>query len=80
MLLEGRAQGFHIDYFPKGHSPTDFDRWAAVAIEENVEGIEPCHAVCTHTSYVVRLRCRSQQSQRTLLRKFVSNRRVFGSP
>ncbi|CAM9861380.1 unnamed protein product, partial [Laminaria digitata] len=34
MLQEGRAQGFHVDYFPKGHGPTDFDRWAGVALEE----------------------------------------------
>ena len=60
MLLEGRAQGFHVDYFPKGHSPTDFDRWAAATFDENAGGIEPCHALCTHTGYVVRLRWRSQ--------------------
>lgn len=42
MLQEGRVQGFHVDYFPKGHGPTDFDRWAAAALEENAEGAEPC--------------------------------------
>lgn len=37
MLAEGSAQGFHVDYFFKGHGPTDFLRWAAAAAatEEN---------------------------------------------
>ncbi|CAM9653725.1 unnamed protein product [Ectocarpus fasciculatus] len=35
MLAEGTAQGFHVDYFFKGHGPTDFLRWAAAAAEES---------------------------------------------
>ncbi|CAN0142041.1 unnamed protein product [Scytosiphon promiscuus] len=34
MLLDGEAQGFHVDYFPKGHGPTDFVRWATATQEE----------------------------------------------
>ncbi|CAM9994866.1 unnamed protein product [Scytosiphon promiscuus] len=34
MLLGGEAQGFHVDYFPKGHGPTDFVRWATASREE----------------------------------------------
>ncbi|CAM9094863.1 unnamed protein product [Ectocarpus sp. 6 AP-2014] len=34
MLAEGTAQGFHVDYFFKGHGPTDFLRWAAAAAAE----------------------------------------------
>ncbi|CAM9786078.1 unnamed protein product, partial [Pylaiella littoralis] len=35
MLREGNAQGFHVDYFFKGHGPTDFHRWAASATDES---------------------------------------------
>ncbi|CAM9192680.1 unnamed protein product, partial [Hapterophycus canaliculatus] len=48
MLVDGEAQGFHIDYFFKGHGPTDFLRWAAAAREETPEALaytvpfEPC--------------------------------------
>lgn len=38
MLLDGNAQGFHVNYFFKGHGPTDFQRWAAAATEEGVGG------------------------------------------
>ncbi|CAN0427767.1 unnamed protein product, partial [Scytosiphon promiscuus] len=34
MLLDGKAQGFHVDYFPKGHGPTDFVRWVTATQEE----------------------------------------------
>lgn len=38
MLLDGRAQGFHVDYFLKGHGPTGFFRWAAAARKETPGG------------------------------------------
>ena len=38
MLREGSAQGFHVNYFYKGHGPTDFDRWAAAASEDTATG------------------------------------------
>lgn len=38
MLREGGAQGFHVNYFYKGHGPTDFERWAAAATEETATG------------------------------------------
>jgi hypothetical protein len=40
---ERRAEGFHVSNFPKGHSPTDFERWFnaslpyAVTYQENFE-------------------------------------------
>ena len=27
LCKEGRAEGFHVTNYPKGHSPTDFERW-----------------------------------------------------
>ena len=38
MLRQGTAQGFHVNYFYKGHGPTDFGRWAAAATEETATG------------------------------------------
>lgn len=38
MLRTGVAQGFHVNYFYKGHGPTDFERWAAAATEETATG------------------------------------------
>lgn len=37
-LKAGQAQGFHVDYFPKGHGPTDFERWANAATHKNASG------------------------------------------
>lgn len=38
MLREGTAQGFHVNYFYKGHGPTDFERWATAATKETAAG------------------------------------------
>lgn len=38
MLQNGHAQGFHVDYFFKGHGPTDFDRWARETPQESEAG------------------------------------------
>lgn len=40
MLQNGQAQGFHIDYFFKGHGPTDFERWARETSQETAAGAE----------------------------------------
>eukprot|EP00903_Cladosiphon_okamuranus_P014200 g13193.t2 len=39
MLRKGTAQGFHVNYFYKGHGPTDFERWAAAATEETATAL-----------------------------------------
>ena len=41
---EGRAEGFHVSKFPKGHSPTDFERWFESSVPYGVgyqEHFEP---------------------------------------
>ncbi|CAM9521945.1 unnamed protein product [Sphacelaria rigidula] len=42
LLREGLVQGFHVDYFPKGHGPTDFLRAAAIC---QLNALDPSAAV-----------------------------------
>ena len=59
MLQSGEAQGFHTDYFSKGHGPTDFDRWAKKPSEETPGGADvETSQVFTYTCfYLATLKC-----------------------
>ncbi len=53
MLLDGGAQGFHVNYFFKGHGPTDFQRWAAAATEEGAGGKKKAARTYLHRRWCI---------------------------
>lgn len=49
-LTMGDLKGFHVNHYPTGHGPTDFQRWRENC-ESNDMGVRPCCQICT--SYTV---------------------------
>ncbi|KAL3694041.1 hypothetical protein R1sor_007692 [Riccia sorocarpa] len=45
-LAEGWVCGFHIQHYPRGHGPTDFDLWSQLFQKEEAQSDDICCAVC----------------------------------
>ncbi|CAM6107877.1 unnamed protein product [Calypogeia fissa] len=44
-LDSGSLRGFHVNHYPAGHNPTDFEKWRELSDSSN-DGERPCCEVC----------------------------------